>query len=540
MQLVDRGTKAVGGSAAADVDAGPTIVPDPVDAPRQRWRLARRAAAAAIGLAFAVIPIGAATAFALIAGRLLAPPESDGARVAWWAAVFVLSAIAAWGADRLVRRLFPLVGLLRVALVLPGDVESRLGLALRAGTVRDLGRGVIDLRDDRVDAKTEAAVRIVALAGSLQRHDRFTRGHSERVRAYTDLIAAELGLSKHDRERLRWAALLHDIGKLEVRPALLNKPAGLTDSEWLEMRRHPVEGARIAEPLRPWLGDWTDAVGQHHERFDGTGYPRGLQATDIALAGRIVAVADSYETMTATRPYKKPMPHQQARQELVAQAGAHFDPAVVRAMLNLSTRKVRWAAGPFAAIGDSIASTLIAHIGPVSGPLLPGTGLLPWAGGAAAVMAAVSVALLPPQVAEVTEFPAPPTAVVANNPAGVTGSTTTTATSSTPAPLADGGSGRGTAGAPMGGAPVESPADVTSDVPTRPPGTSPPLASTSQRETVDVPPIPFVDVPELPVVPAVPAVPGVGPGSRAIPATPAIPANGNGNGNGDDDDHGNG
>src|SRR5205807_10372018 len=172
---------------------------------------------------------------------------------------------------------------------------------------------------------------------ALTAHDRRTRGHSERVRALSELIAEELHLAPEERDRLRWASLLHDCGKVTVDSRILNKPGPLDEEEWAIMRRHPEEGARIAFPLRDWLGEWSLAIAQHHERWDGHGYPRGLTGEEISLAARIVAVADAFDVMTSARSYQGPMSTAAARTELTAMAGAQFDPAVVRAFLLVST-----------------------------------------------------------------------------------------------------------------------------------------------------------------------------------------------------------
>jgi hypothetical protein len=183
------------------------------------------------------------------------------------------------------------------------------------------------------------------LGTALNAHDRRTRGHSERVRAYTDLVAEELHLSPEDADRLRWAAFLHDIGKLSVPAKVLNKAGKLDDREWHLLQRHPEYGEELAARLHAWLGDWMHGIGQHHERFDGTGYPDGLAADQISFAGRIVAVTDAFETMTAVRSYHRPKSPTAAREELHACAGTHFDPIVVRAFTNISIRRLRWTAG---------------------------------------------------------------------------------------------------------------------------------------------------------------------------------------------------
>jgi hypothetical protein len=160
------------------------------------------------------------------------------------------------------------------------------------------------------------------------------------------MLADELRLERDARDRLRWAALLHDIGKLEVEARVLNKPGKPTPDEWESLKRHPEEGARIAGPLLPWLGEWGMAIRQHHERFDGGGYPLGMVGSQLSLAGRMLTVTDSFETMTAARSYKKPMSVVRARRELARCAGSQFDPVVVRAFLNISLGRLVWQVGP--------------------------------------------------------------------------------------------------------------------------------------------------------------------------------------------------
>ena len=209
------------------------------------------------------------------------------------------------------------------------------------------------------------AVEILALVTALSSHDRRTRGHSERVRAYTDLIADELRLPQADRDRLRWSALLHDVGKLIVHVDILNKAGTPTEAEWEVIRRHPQEGRRLIEPLMEWLGEWGHAVEQHHENFDGTGYPFGLVGDQISFGARIVSVADAFEVMTAARSYKSPMSPAAAREELTRCAGTQFDPAIVRAFLDISVGRQRWIIGPLAWLFDVPIVSQVGNLGNV-------------------------------------------------------------------------------------------------------------------------------------------------------------------------------
>ncbi len=265
--------------------------------------------------------------------------------VLWCMQAIALATVVGVLTDRLTRRFIPLSSLLAMSLTFPDNAPSRFGIALRAGTMGKLQTRLDEWNATGLSAdENTAAAQAVELVTLLGRHERRTRGHTERVRAYADLIATEMEVSEVDRQKLAWASLLHDIGKLTIPASILNKDDPLTDEEWKILESHPAAGEAFIEPLADWLGEWRLATSQHHERWDGAGYPYGLAGTDISLAGRIVAVADAFDVITSKRSYKEPMSAEAARREMVACAGAQFDPVVVRALLNVSLNKQRGAA----------------------------------------------------------------------------------------------------------------------------------------------------------------------------------------------------
>ena len=294
-------------------------------------------------------PLTVAIVLVTVAGRFLPRPSDTVLVVGRLAGLSVLATGVVWLLDRVFRKLLPLAALFKLSLVFPDQAPSRFKTAIRNGTVRQLQRRMESGEFSKA-APQEAAEQLVGLATMLNAHDRLTRGHTERVRAYAVMIGEELGLEGEDLELLNWSGLVHDIGKLAVPPEILTKPGKPTDEEWAVLRDHPAEADALVEPLRPWLGAWAESATQHHERFDGTGYPKGLAGGAISLAGRIVAVADAYDVMTSTRSYKKPMPAATARRELAANAGRQFDPEVVRAFMSISIGRLRLMMGPLASL----------------------------------------------------------------------------------------------------------------------------------------------------------------------------------------------
>jgi putative nucleotidyltransferase with HDIG domain len=326
----------------------PPAEPAAEPTPEQRWQ-EHRFAARAVQLVVLAVPIAASIGCAAVVSAALPHAHHLGAALGWWAVVLACSTITLYAVDRVARRLLPLALLLRLSLVFPDQAPRRFRIAARAWSTRRVRDQMLRERTtDVTTAPTDAATHVISLLASLATHDRRTRGHCERVRAYNDLLAEELGLSESDRDRLRWAALIHDIGKLKVSRRLLNKPGRPTAREWEELHAHPERGAEIAAPLNDWLGPWALAISEHHEHWDGTGYPHGLAGADISLGARIVGVADAFEVMTSPRPYSKPKSAAAARQELASCAGKQFDPQVVRTLLNISLGRLRKAMGPIA------------------------------------------------------------------------------------------------------------------------------------------------------------------------------------------------
>jgi hypothetical protein len=298
-----------------------------------------------LGLAVRIAALAAplAAAFVTVQVLLRVLPED----MPRWLAFLCLGGgalLVGLAAERLARRLLPLSSLLGMTMLFPDRAPSRLRVLRASASTRQLRNRLADPDAAAADAAATTLALITALGG----HDRRTRGHSERVRIFADLVGAELGLSEPDLDRLRWAALLHDIGKLEIAAKVLNKPGALDTDEWDRVRAHPLDGAKLAGPLMDWLGEWGSGIPEHHERYDGTGYPLGLTGTDISRAGRTIAVIDAFETMTAARAYKDPMSTRAARAELARCAGTHFDPQVVRAFLAISLPRLLWAMGPVA------------------------------------------------------------------------------------------------------------------------------------------------------------------------------------------------
>jgi response regulator RpfG family c-di-GMP phosphodiesterase len=185
---------------------------------------------------------------------------------------------------------------------------------------------------DRALNSLEGAYRstLKALTAALETRDSETHGHSERVVSYSLRLGREYGLSADQMKSLEFGSLLHDIGKIGVPDSILRKPGKLDEEEWVRMREHPLHGQQILRGIE-FLQGAARVVAQHHEKWDGTGYPLGLSRDDIDICARIFAVADAFDAITSDRVYRRGKSYEAAAQELDDWAGRQFDPKIVEA-----------------------------------------------------------------------------------------------------------------------------------------------------------------------------------------------------------------
>jgi len=205
------------------------------------------------------------------------------------------------------------------------------------GSVRERTKQLAAKHKELRDAYVQT---IGALANAVDAKDAYTRGHSERVGVYASKVAREMGYKKEFIERVYISGLLHDVGKIGVRDAVITKPARLTPEEYEEIQQHPAIGAKILEPV-DFLREVAPCVRHHHEWFDGgdSGYPLHLRGDQIPLPSRMILVADTVEAMTSDRPYRKALPLEVVYTELTKFSGSQFDPTCADAMIRLLDRE---------------------------------------------------------------------------------------------------------------------------------------------------------------------------------------------------------
>ncbi len=199
-----------------------------------------------------------------------------------------------------------------------GDARALLGLDPRA----------LLERSDELDPETRIKA-LKKLVIALEARDRYTHGHSRRVARYSTMIAKKLGVPAAEVARIRLAATLHDVGKLVVPPAVLNKPGRLTEVELGVVKRHAPVGADMVSPIGD--DELTQIVAHHHERLDGTGYPSQLSGSEIPLGARIIAVADTFDALTSARVYKPAKRHRDVFRIFGEEMGTQLDPVAVQA-----------------------------------------------------------------------------------------------------------------------------------------------------------------------------------------------------------------
>lgn len=175
---------------------------------------------------------------------------------------------------------------------------------------------------------------VQALVSAVEASDPYTRGHSERVTRYAMALAHKLNLAENSFKDLEQAAILHDIGKIGIDATLLHKVEALSPGDIDNLRQHPLIGMRILEPIH-YMAKIREIIGQHHERFDGKGYPQGISGDRLLLESRIMSVADSYDAMTSDRPYRKALAKEVALKELEENAGSQFDPVVAKTFIEM-------------------------------------------------------------------------------------------------------------------------------------------------------------------------------------------------------------
>lgn len=192
-------------------------------------------------------------------------------------------------------------------------------------------------QENRMKAEKLAEEIVLALTNAIDAKDKFTKGHSDRVAKYSMMIAKELGYDEDQLRRLKYAALLHDIGKIGVPDEIINKPDRLNDAEYAIVKSHTTIGANILSSITT-IEDIAVAAKYHHERYDGKGYPEGLSGLHIPEFARIISVADAYDAMTSRRGFRCEMKQEWVREQIVKELGGQFDPMFGQTMLELIDR----------------------------------------------------------------------------------------------------------------------------------------------------------------------------------------------------------
>ena len=202
--------------------------------------------------------------------------------------------------------------------------------------LQEENKGVTDYKWNDINlSDTQSCLEFAkVLAYTLEEKDPYTSGHSERVCYYSDFISKRLSLLPQERSELQIASYLHDIGKIGISNRFINKKGTLTPTDWAVIKQHTRKSIELLVPLN-LSSNIISYIQHHHERYDGTGYPDGLAGEKIPLGARIIAISDSYDSMTSDRPYRKPLTNGDAKSELLKNAGKQFDPKLVALFLDV-------------------------------------------------------------------------------------------------------------------------------------------------------------------------------------------------------------
>lgn len=207
------------------------------------------------------------------------------------------------------------------------DLKLLSSLTLQAAAAIENARLYDNLKDSFLTA-------VNTLAETIEKRDPYTGGHTNRVMEYSLAIGQIFGLSDREMERLKLAAVLHDVGKIGVRDNILLKSGKLDDEEYSEMKRHTIYGEEVLKHIK-YFRDIIPGVKYHHERYDGKGYPEGLRGEQIDIIAKIIAVGDTFDAMTSDRPYRRALSKEFARAEIEKNSGTQFDPEVIKAFLKV-------------------------------------------------------------------------------------------------------------------------------------------------------------------------------------------------------------
>ncbi len=481
----------------------------PADRPSRStgtWR-ARPLLAWLIRATLVMVPLASSWMSVRLAIRFVPRPEGIEPTIVWVGGALALSVLVHQLSRRVLRRFSSLGMLYTLSLTFPDTPPSRLWGSLRVRRVEDLERQLGADAAGVLDSRTKAS-RMAELVMLVSRRELVTRGHSDRVRSYSEAIATELGVGDDDLRRLRWATLLHDVGMLDVPTRILDRRGPLDEHERAAIEQHPVNAIGYLEPFADWLGPWRLAATEHHERWDGTGYPAGLAGEEISLAGRIVAVADAYDAMTASRSYQRPISPAAARQELVDHAGSQFDPAIVRAFLDVGIRTNRAVLGPLGAIVQLPTQLASLTSGTVAGAGVAAAGAATVVASAVALPAISSdVVVSPAAVERVVDETTTTTTMDQPETTTTTGRrpTTTTAPATTTTTTTSTSMSMSTTTTTTTVAPAPIPTTTTA-----PPTTAPPTTTAPLTTTTTVAPYPTVPSTTAPTTTTVPAYPTAG------------------------------